>query len=211
MPMPMPKHPARDAQMRIRLAQEAARVMIDDGIRDFQTAKRKAADHLGVSNTRNLPRNQEIEEARQAYQRLFLGERQQHRQQQLQHAAVKAMTLLQEFDPHLTGQVLDGSAAPNAAVELHLFADTPEAVARFLHNSGIPYDERHTRLRYDHDTNLELPMYAFVAGDLPIELTVFPREGRRQAPLSRVDGQPVRRARLPEVEALAALDDVMGD
>ena len=197
----------REQQMRTRLAQEAARVMIEDGIRDFQTAKRKATEHLGVSNTGNLPRNQEIEEARRDYQRLFLGQRQAQRQQQLQLAAIKAMGLLQEFDPHLTGQVLDGSASPNAIVELHLFADSPEQLGLFLDRHGIPYDQHQTRLRYDRDNSLEFPQFSFVAGDTPVEMTVFPREGRRQAPLSRIDGRPLRRARLPEVEALAVINE----
>ena len=36
----------------------------------------------------------------------------------------------------------------------------------------------------------------------PIEATVFPPEGIRQAPVSPVDGRPMRRASALEVEAL---------
>lgn len=188
--------------MRARLAQEAARVMIEDGITDFAAAKRKAAEHLGVSHTKNLPRNTEIEQARQQYQRLFLGNQQQQHQQKLLTAAVRAMELLQEFKPLLTGQLLSGIAAPHAAVELHLFADVPEQVAQFLHRHNIPADQTQTQQRYHRDDSIEVPVYSFMAGDTPIELSVFPPEGRRQTPLSRIDGQPMQRLRLDEVEAL---------
>jgi len=195
------KPAGREAQMRARLAQEAARVMIEDGITDFAAAKRKAAEHLGVTHTKNLPRNTEIEQARQQYQRLFLGDQQQQHQQQLLSAAVRAMELLSEFKPLLTGQLLSGIAAPHAAVELHLFADAPEQVAQFLHRHNIPADQSQTHLRYNRDTSVEIPVYSFMAGDTAIELTVFPPEGRRQPPLSRIDGQAMQRLRIDEVEA----------
>ena len=190
--------------MRTRLAQEAARIMIEDGITDFAGAKRKAAAHLGIGHSRNMPRNQEIEQARRDYQQLFLGHQQPHQQQRLEKAATKAMTFLQEFHPRLTGQVLERCAAPHAAVELHLFADTPEQVALFLDRHHIPHQQQPTRLRYDRNTVLEMPLYTFMAGDAAIELTVFPPTGLRRPPLSRVDGQPMRRANLTEVEVLFA-------
>jgi len=192
--------------MRARLAQEAARVMIEDGITDFAAAKRKAADHMGVSHTKNLPRNTEIEQARQQYQRLFLGDQQHQRQQQLIAAAVRAMEFLSEFKPLLTGQLLSGIAAPHAAVELHLFADAPEQVALFLARHNIPADQTTTHLRVNRDSSVEIPVYSFMAGETAIELNIFPPEGRRQTPLSRVDGQPMRRLRIDEVEALQHAD-----
>jgi hypothetical protein len=38
----------------------------------------------------------------------------------------------------------------------------------------------------------------------PIEVIVFPIDGIRQAPVSPVDGKPMRRADLAEVESLLA-------
>ena len=57
------------------LAQEAARIMAEHGIRDFFVAKKKAAERLGVSDgSAVLPKNTEIETALVEYQRLFGGE-----------------------------------------------------------------------------------------------------------------------------------------
>ena len=44
--------------------------------------------------------------------------------------------------------------------------------------------------------------YAFVHEDSDIEATVFPYDGLRQAPLSPVDGKPMRRADTRKVLAL---------
>jgi hypothetical protein len=42
----------------------------------------------------------------------------------------------------------------------------------------------------------------FEMDDQPIEATVFPPDGIRQAPVSPVDGRPMRRANALEVAAL---------
>jgi hypothetical protein len=49
---------------------------------------------------------------------------------------------------------------------------------------------------------LEYPGVRFEINDHPIEATVFPTDGIRQAPVSPVDGRPMRRADVSELEAL---------
>ena len=192
----------RDKQMRIRIAQEAARLIADEGITDFQVAKRKAAQRLGAPDTRNLPRNQEVEEALGAYQRLFQGERQARELAELRRAAVRAMRFFEAFRPRLVGPVLSGTAGAHSDIHLHLFADTPEELSLFLIDAGIPFEVSQRRYRFARDEWLEYPTFHFVAGGHAVELAVFPREGRREAPRSPVDGRPMRRASLAEVEAL---------
>jgi hypothetical protein len=192
----------RDQQMRTRIAQEAARLMSEDGVQDFYAAKRKAAQQLGVPDTRNMPRNQEIETALQEYQRLFRGEEQAGHVRALREAAAQAMRFLAVFRPRLVGSVLSGTAGRHADINLHLFADTPEEVSLFLMDQNIPFQPSQKRLRVDRDNWEDFPSYEFLAGDYTVELVVFPREGRREAPRSPVDGRPMQRARLEEVEAL---------
>ena len=58
------RHPTRGDNLRRALAQEAARIMAEHGIRDFLVAKRKAAERFGVTDGGAvLPKNSEIEEA----------------------------------------------------------------------------------------------------------------------------------------------------
>lgn len=192
----------RDQQMRMRIAQEAARLMSEEGVQDFYQAKRKAAQHLGAPDTRNMPRNQEIESALVAHQRLFGSEQRSGHLKALREAAVQAMRFLSGFRPRLVGSVLSGTAGQHADINLHLFADTPEEVSLFLLDNNIPFQAAQKKLRVSRETWQEFPAYEFMAGDHPVELVVFPREGRREAPRSPVDGRPMQRARLEEVEAL---------
>lgn len=188
--------------MRARIAQEAARLMTEEGVRDYYAAKRKAAQHLGAPDTRNMPRNNEIEAALEDYQRLFQGEQQASHLQALREGAVQAIHFLADFNPRLVGSVLSGTAGQHADINLHLFADTPEEVSLFLMEANIPFQASHKRMRVSREEWQEFPCYDFLAGDHAVDLVVFPREGRREAPRSPVDGKPMRRAGLEEVEKL---------
>ena len=46
------------------------------------------------------------------------------------------------------------------------------------------------------------PGYRFRSGEFEFAATVFPERGRGNAPLSSVDGRPIRRATVRDVEAM---------
>jgi hypothetical protein len=198
-------HHHRDEQrMRILLAQECARLMADEGIPDFRTAKRKAALRLAVANKALLPDNREIEQALIDHQRLFHADRQASRLQGLREAALDAMRFLAQFRPRLVGSVLSGTAGPNADIQLHLFADAPQEVALFLIEHRVPFVTADRRLKLSNGEPACLPVFRFAAGEHGLDLTVFTALAEREAPRSPVDGRPMRRASPAEVQALLA-------
>lgn len=192
-------------EQRVRLAQEAARIMTEHGVRDYSLAKRKAAERLGILDEEALPRNAEIEAALRERHRLFQHQAQPGWLRARRETAVAAMRFFAAFEPRLVGSVLEGTADEHSAVSLHVFSDDPHAVRHFLERHRIPYDERTRRLRHDRERGEEFPVYVFSADGITIDLTVMPRDGLRQAPLDRVDSRPMRRASLAAVIAL--LDD----
>ncbi|KZC36812.1 MULTISPECIES: hypothetical protein [Rhodanobacter] len=187
---------------RLRVAQEAARLMSEHGIRDFHHAKLKAAERLGILDAQALPRNLEIEQALREHQRLFLADRQPQLLRQRREAAVEAMRFLAAFEPRLVGSVLEGTADAHSAVCLHVYSDDPEAVVLYLRERGVPVETQVRRLRYSRDEQPEYPVLLFAADELPFDLTVLPRDALRQAPLGRADDRPMRRASLAQVEML---------
>lgn len=200
----------RGDDVRRALAQEAARLMVEHGVDDFLFAKRKAAERLGVGEHAVLPKNSEIEAAIVEYQQLFLADEHTEVLAEQRRVAIEAMELLDEFEPRLVGPVLTGTATPHQEISLHVFSDSPEAVSFALMDAGIPYKIIERRVRMNADRVLQYPAVQFVAGDLEIEATVFPRDGIRQSPLSPTDGKPMKRANRTEVEMLvdeAANDD----
>jgi hypothetical protein len=192
----------RAEHLRRALAQEAARIMAEQGIDDFLLAKRKAAERLGATDIAVLPRNVEIEEALAEHHRLFGARAHSQALQASRRAAEQAMQLLARFEPRLVGGVLSGTASAHSDINLHVFADSPESVALALMDRGIPHEIIERRLRYEPDRQVAYPAVRFQAGAHAIDAVIFPLDGIRQAPSSPVDGRPMKRAGLGELRAL---------
>ena len=188
--------------LRRRIAVEAARIIADEGLSDYLLAKRKAAQRLGMIDLAGLPKNSEIEEALGERLRLFESDSHGSRLRSLRSTAREIMQVLEEFQPRLVGPVLSGTVTDHADISLHLFADTPEVVALALIERAVPYELKERRLRYLADRIESYPCYRFFAGAIGVEGIVFPLLGMRQAPCCPIDGRPMRRAALTEVESL---------
>ncbi|MCR4346263.1 MAG: hypothetical protein NUV55_03510 [Sulfuricaulis sp.] len=189
-------------QLRTHIATDAARIMAEEGVRDFHTAKRKAAARLGLPETKNLPGNDEVDAALQEYLRLFHGGHLNQSVRRLRELAAEAMRFLSKFDPRLVGPVLSGTVTSATEIEIHLTADTPEEIGFWLQEHSIPYEQADRRLRFGGDRQETFPAYRFTADNVPIELCIFDRREARESPLSPVDGKPMKRANLREVENL---------
>ena len=188
--------------LRQAVADEAARIMNEQGVDDFLLAKRKAAERLGVTDASILPRNTEIEAAMMAHHRLFAHDRHAADLTNLRRAALSAMRLMADFQPRLVGPVLNGSASAHSEINLHLFSETPEAVSLRLDERGVPHEVLERRVRFERDRAVGYPALRFVAGRQTVDAVVFPLDGIRQSPSSPVDGKPMRRASTTEVEDL---------
>ena len=176
------------------VAQEAARIIVNHGIRDYRVAKIKAAERLGFSTHGSLPRNVEIERAVSEHLQLFSGDSHAEFLRKMRVAALSAMGLLSPFTPRLVGPVLHGTADANAPVNLHVFTDSPEAVALWLSELGVSYRPYERRLKSRRDSADLYAGFQFHHESTSVEATVFPVDGIRQAPISPVDGKPMKRA-----------------
>lgn len=195
-----------DDRARRILAQEAARIIVDHGVRDYRVAKVKAAERLGLNARGALPGNAEIERAVAEHLELFGRDSHGDFLRLMRRAALSTMELLAPFTPRLVGPVLNGTADAHSAINLHVFADSAEAVAFALADSGLPYRSFERRLQSRRGRTATYAGFQFVCDDTPVEATVFPVDGIRQAPISPIDGRPMRRADSKAVRAL--LDDL---
>ena len=186
---------------RSRIAHLAARIMAEDGIEDYALAKKKAARQAGVADTRHLPGNDEIDDALKSYQQTFHAEDQRDRLQELREKAVRAMEALVEFNPHLCGSVLSGSAGKYADINLQLFTDDAKAVELFLIGRGIDYKPGQTSL-YSGEVRITVPVFTMNDEGTDIEIAVLsPRDAR--VPLkTSLAGKAIERAKLAVVEEL---------
>jgi hypothetical protein len=198
----MAKRQLNDDRLRNMISQECAKIIAEDGIKDFAKAKRKAVSRLGISHRALLPSNSEIEQAIIEYQRLFMPNQHLHHLLKLRKAAIQAMQLLASFEPRLVGPVLHGTASLHSEINLHVFADTPEEVMFFLMERNIPFNSSQRRLRFNNNNYTEIPVLNFNAGEAVIDLAVFNERSERESPRSPIDGRSMRRADVSEIEDL---------
>lgn len=201
------RNQTRLAEHRRRLAHEAARLIAEDGLHDYQQARLKAAQRLGILDKSCLPRHREIDDALREYQRLFRPDT--AAQSNLRReAALRAMAFFEPFHPRLVGAALEGTADIHSPVELHLHDDDADAVARHLQQHAIPAEPGSRRLRLDHHRSGEFPLWHFSADDLAFELTVLPLAQLRQPPLRPGDDRPLPRANIGQIRQLLAEGDI---
>jgi len=191
----MSRENGNNRQMRERIAQLAARLMAVDGIDDFALAKRKAARQAGAPDTRNLPNNEEVEQALRAYQQLYQADEQQARLRRLRQNAREMMQLLAQFDPHLSGSVLSGSAGKYSDINIHLFTDSVKNLEMFLLNRQIPYRSRERRV-YIGGEPRSVPNFSVSTDDADFDITVFAPPDRRYQLRTTAEGKPFDRARI---------------
>ena len=191
----------RDSNLRRQIAYIAARMIAEDGVADYATAKQKAARQAGLSDANLLPDNQEIEEALREYQGLYQKDEQPAHLRRLREVAIKVMREFGDFRPALVGSVLSGTAGQYSDVNLQLFTDDPKALTMFLLNRHYRFEEGSRRVRRG-DRLDDVPQISIEVEDVTVTLTVLDRDDERSPARQRpVDDVPVR-ARLAEVEAL---------
>lgn len=198
--MPKDSKP-KQQQMRSRIAAAAARMMAEDAVEDFASAKRKAARQLGAEDTRALPGNEEIEAELRAYQALYQADEQRERIRRLRALALELMRALERFRPYLSGAVLKGTAGRYANIELQLFTDDSKAAELFLLNRGIAYDTADER-RVSGDRTRPVSVLKLDWQGVGVSLCIHPANDERGPVRKSPTGAPLERA---GIEALCRL------
>ena len=183
------------AGIRASIASAAARLMAEDGITDYHHAKKKAARQLGVPEHSAFPDNAEVEAELRAYRTLYQGEDHVELIAALRHTALELLDLLADFQPYLTGSVLDGTAGEHSHIDILLFADSAKEVEIFLLNRGI--DVSHVDARNER-VEAVLQMETDTAD---ANLVILPPHMERVS-MKRRDGRPHERIRADALRAL---------
>ncbi len=194
-------------RLRQLIAQEAARLMYEEQIREYRTAKRKAARRFGpeqsLSLGNHLPSNAEI---RQELMRLLELHEEQLRPErllQLRLLALKYLELLAPFRPYLVGSVLSGCVTERSDIDLHLFAESPEDVADFLAAEDLFFEEKLVTVRQGGKYHDYIHFYLEDQG-IEIECSIYTPKERQRVPRSSITGKPMERADAKKLRRLIA-------
>jgi hypothetical protein len=197
----------RPDRIRTLIAREAARLMYEEGVREYRDAKRKAARRFGpepaLSLGSHLPANAEIHAELARLVALHEGPAAPERLLRLRLAALRWLELLAPFEPLLVGSVLSGVVTERSDIDLHLFADSPEEVEEFLRAAGIPFAAEVVSVRHGGAFHDYPHLYLDEAG-VEVECSIYPPAERRRPPRSSITGRPMARADAARLRRLIA-------
>ena len=187
----------KDDRIRGLIACEAARLMYEDGVREYRDAKRKAAKRFGpekaLSLGSHLPTNAEIHEE---LARLIAQREEEVLPQRLLRLRLMALSyleLFEEFSPYLVGSVLSGAVTERSDVDIHLFSDSIETVENLLRERGIPFQTETVPIRKGGVIKDYTHIYLEDDG-VEIECSIYPAKERRNRTISSITGRPMERA-----------------
>lgn len=164
--------------MREQLAHHAAKLIAEDGIADFASAKRKAARQLGAADTQHMPSNKEVEDALHSYRALYQHESHPDILHQLRSEALACMQQFSAFHPYLTGSVLSGAAGEHSDINLTLYSDDAKAVLLFMLNNKLNFEDSAWRIRLGGREE-SVPSYTLSSeSGTQIHLIVLPENAR---------------------------------
>jgi hypothetical protein len=189
------------------IACEAARLMYEDGVREYRDAKRKAAKRFGpekaLSLGSHLPTNAEIHEELASLIATKEEDLLPERLLRLRVTALSYLELFAGFSPYLVGSVLSGAVTSRSDVDIHLFADSLEEVEDLLEGRGIPFETETVPIRKGGAIKDYTHIY-LEDGETVIECSVYPTEEKRNRTLSSITGKAMERAGLAQLKNIIA-------
>jgi hypothetical protein len=196
--------------LRAAIAAEAARLMYEEEVKQYFTAKRMAARRLlgRVAGRRlryrpaDLPSNGEIRDALLALAELAEGSRRTRRLFAMRVTALEAMRALAPFEPRLIGSVSTGHIRRGSDIDLSLFTDDDGAVEQHLR--ALRWTFERERVTIQKFGEIREYVHYHVADVFPVELTVYDRRELRFRPRSSTDGKPIVRVSMHALELLLA-------
>jgi hypothetical protein len=183
--------------LRERVAVEAAGILYRREEKEYLHAKREAARRHG---TTQLPSNVEVQSHLLRIARQLEGAEHGQRLRAMRVQAALLMHDLREFAPRLIGSVLTGHARSGSDIDLHLYTEDAEAVCRALRAQG--HDPLVERVVGSKDGQSMEFTHVRVAGEFPVEITLYPRQWLTRPLQCGISGGPLPRASLEDVRGL---------
>ena len=203
----------KEDRIRRMIAQEAARLMYEEGVAEYRDAKRKAAKPFGpekaLSLGAHLPANAEIHAELARLIQVHEGEVQPERLLRLRIMALRYLELFAPFRPYLVGSVLAGTVTERSDIDLHLFADSVEEVEQFLAEQGILFASEVVSIRHG-GTFHDYPHLYLEEDGIVIECSLYEPAERHRRQVSSITGRPMERADAAQLRRLigAQIDPV---
>ena len=184
---------------RQQICDAAARIIYEDGIRDYQKAKQRACDSLHIKSNTSLPTNAEIEQAVHRRVELFEAADSNTGSQTQLKTARDILTILSTYQPRVTQSLVTSIKLKNSPLEIHTFSDSAELVCDELNWRGISSFIAEKRYRYSNAQYVNVPLIICQLDDFDIEISVFKEKELHRSPLCPTNGKAYQRISLKQL------------
>jgi len=185
---------------RQQICDAAARIIHEDGIRDYHKAKLRACESLQLKSNSNLPTNEEIELAVQRRLNLFEPENPVEILNDKLIVATDLLEILTEFNPRLTGNLINGITLKNQPIEIHAFSNSIELLADEINWRGLNNFIIEKRYRYTNNEYINVPLLICQLENQDIEISVFKEKELHRSPICPTNGRVYNRVSLKQLQ-----------
>ena len=162
--------------VRLSIASKAAEIIMEEGINDYQYAKKKAVRYLDLDASDILPSNDEIDKALINYRLIFTAEIDIDLVKILKTEALAIMAFFADFNPYFVTQIFEGLLPKYPIIQINLFSDNMKEIEYVLLNNNIPFatkDFNISEKRTKKQSVNKIPIILIERGSIPIELKIF--------------------------------------
>ena len=169
--------------IRLSIANKAAEIIMEEGITDYQYAKKKAVRYLDLDTVDLLPSNDEIDKALLDYRLIFKAELDIELVKTIKTEALRIMKFFESFNPYFVTQLSEGLLPKYPIIQINLFSDNMKEVEYILLNNNIPFETKDFNIsekRTKKQSLKKIPLILIERGNVPIELKIFePHDQKR--------------------------------
>ncbi len=157
------------------IANLAARMIMEEGVKDYFFAKKKAARSLGFNEEVNLPTNMQIDKAIEEFHKIFNQDIGNDFLEHFKTQALNVMDMFKNFRPHLMNKLSEGIIPKFPEIKINLFADNLKDIEYILLNSEITYEfsETKTNKKVGKNSIKSVPTIYLDSHPIPTEVKVY--------------------------------------
>jgi hypothetical protein len=161
--------------IKLSVANLAAQMIMEEGIKDYFFAKKKAAKSLGLNENVSLPTNIQIDKAIEEFHKIFNQDTNIEFLEHFKDQALNVMDLFKSFKPHLMNELTKGIIPKFPEIKINLFADNIKDIEYVLLNSEISYEFSETKMYKKSGKNSikSVPTIYLDSLHIPAEIKIY--------------------------------------
>ena len=161
--------------IKLSVANLAAQMIMEEGIKDYFFAKKKAAKSLGLNENVSLPTNLQIDKAIEEFHKIFNQDTNIEFLEHFKDQALNVMDLFKSFKPHLMNELTKGIIPKFPEIKINLFADNIKDIEYVLLNSEISYEFSETKMykKFGKNSIKSVPTIYLDSLPIPAEIKIY--------------------------------------